>query len=107
MGNYRTSVFETIKNNKRYSKALKNTKMCHNIYRYGRCDRMRCMFAHSEDELCFVNCIFGNNCRFQDTKTRKCPFLHPNESSYTFYKRTGCKSTHEMKNKMIDIELVL
>jgi len=60
-----------------------------NITYINNCIRPNCHFAHSEDELNCAECVFGDTCKFKNSKTRPCTFLHPTETIETFKKRTG------------------
>ena len=84
----RTKAFHILQNKKLMSVNLKNTKLC----KFGaKCERKICNFAHSLDELKPAKCIFGLACNFQDSKTKVCGFIHPNETITDFVVRTGLK----------------
>jgi hypothetical protein len=95
----RSNAFYCLKNKKNISKKLFKTKMCMyvskssddngNITYINNCIRPNCHFAHSEDELNCAECVFGDTCKFKNSKTRPCTFLHPTETIETFKKRTG------------------
>ena len=95
----RSNAFFCLKNKKNISKKLFKTKMCmyvntthddngNTIYT-NNCTRPNCHFAHTKEELNCAECVFGETCKFKDSKTRPCTFLHPGETLYTFTERTG------------------
>jgi hypothetical protein len=82
----RMEAFEILANRQIMNKVLKRTKLC----KYGsKCKRKVCTFAHSIKELQPAKCLFGESCRFINHPSRKCTFLHPNETKEEFVKRTG------------------
>tara|TARA_Y100000996_G_scaffold318578_1_gene254699 strand:+ start:664 stop:1125 length:462 start_codon:yes stop_codon:yes gene_type:complete len=82
----RTKAFYILQNKKLMSNNLKNTKLC----KFGKnCQRSICHFAHSLEDLKPAQCIFGNACNFQKSKTKICGFIHPNETIDQFIERTG------------------
>ena len=95
----RSNAFYCLKNKKNISKKLFKTKMCMYVEiqtnQYGKktfinnCMRPHCHFAHTENELNCAECVFGETCKFKNSKTRPCTFLHPGEDVEIFRKRTG------------------
>jgi hypothetical protein len=95
----RSKAFFCLKNKRNISKKLFKTKMCmyvnistdenNNIKYINNCNRPNCHFAHTKDELNCAECVFGETCKFKDSKTRPCTFLHPSETLSCFKKRTG------------------
>lgn len=95
----RSNAFFCLKNKKNISKRLFKTKMCmyvdiqvdqyNNKTYVNNCMRPNCHFAHTEKELNRAECVFGDTCKFKDSKTRPCTFIHPGENVDVFKKRTG------------------
>jgi len=95
----RSNAFYCLKNKRNISKKLFKTKMCMyvdvQVDRHGNktyvnnCMRPNCHFAHTENELNCAECVFGETCKFKNSKTRPCTFLHPGEDVEIFRKRTG------------------
>jgi len=95
----RSNAFFCLKNKKNISKRLFKTKMCmyvevqtdryNNKTYINNCMRPSCHFAHAEKELNCAECVFGDTCKFKDSKTRPCTFIHPDEDMGIFKKRTG------------------
>ncbi len=84
-------VPEKINDPIEFSKSLEKTKMCRNIARYGNCTRDVCTYAHSLEELRPKKCIFGDECKYIDSKTRSCRYIHPFEDLSQYAERTGYK----------------
>lgn len=84
-------VPEKINDPIEFSKSLEKTKICRNIARYGKCTRDVCTYAHSLDELRPKKCIFGDECKYIESKTRSCRYIHPCEDLAKYAERTGYK----------------
>ena len=84
-------VPEKINDPIEFSKSLEKTKICRNIARYGKCTRDVCTYAHSLDELRPKKCIFGDECKYIESKTRSCRYIHPSEDLAKYAERTGYK----------------
>lgn len=95
----RSNAFYCLKNKKNISKKLFKTKMCMFVtldidqngkhHYINNCKRENCHFAHTKEELNSAKCVFGNTCKYKNSKTRPCTFLHPGEDLSDFQERTG------------------
>ena len=83
----RTRAFEKISSGKSYSE---KTIMC----RYN-CKLPQCKYAHNTEELCPMECAFGESCKVKHTN--KCPRLHPGETKEQLLIRLGFKTAEEKK----------
>lgn len=87
----RTNAFKIFDNKDELSKKLRNTKLCKYIERGEKCPRPpgTCRFAHRNVEIEKQNCFFGYTCKFKNSKTKRCPFVHPQDDKIVQIK--SCK----------------
>jgi hypothetical protein len=84
------------------------TKLCNSVNLGFECPHgMNCRFAHSQRELVFPVCFFGNRCRFVKyhngnwyNDCGKCNHIHPNETRENFMKRTGMEAMKEEEEEV-------
>jgi hypothetical protein len=79
----RGNAFNILSNKGKLKYQLNKTKMCN---RYD-CDGNNCSYAHSDSELKIRDCLFGEECIYQNSKNKMCKFIHPNESVENYKKR--------------------
>lgn len=87
----RTEGFNKIADKKEFTKTLAKTKFCQNVIKGGKCTRDVCTFAHNLEEFS-PNCAFGGACKFEHSKTKPCPFLHPGTTIVEYCKKIGIPS---------------
>jgi hypothetical protein len=83
----RCESFELLRNIKLTS-WLDRTKMCPRLEKYGECRIEKCRYAHTRNELKLTYCIFGEKCKYKDSKTRPCTYIHPIEA-FNDFEKTG------------------
>ena len=92
----RTLAFNIMANTKNREN-LYYTKLCKSVKLKSICHHGdKCKFAHSIEQLCISNCVFGENCRFvikrdgifiNKIKTKICNHIHPEETQENYYNR--------------------
>ena len=101
--------------NQQHKKNMEYTQACFNVTNGTGCTRPRCTFAHSIEELRYLECAFGNTCRYIDGGLRgggKCKYRHPYESTTGYFNRLGRRfpnlpmSKTEVKNEEVRDEEV-
>lgn len=70
------------------------TMMCRNIIENGTCNRSKCTFAHTIEQLRPVTCKFDEKC-----VNKKCTFIHTKETKDDYVKRMGLDKVN-IKPKM-------
>jgi hypothetical protein len=95
----RTRAFNILSDKKNLDKKLTKTKMCNSIINGTECKHgINCRFAHSRDELCMSDCLFGDRCKFvkiYDGKIinsachKTCMHIHPMETKDQYCSRIG------------------
>ena len=94
----RVEAIETLSNPVQIGNKLANTRMCNSVNTGRKCPHGNtCRFAHNEQELVKVLCIFGKNCRFVkqqeegiyiSVKGKYCNRMHPGETNESILART-------------------
>ena len=98
----RSQAFELIRNMKLTS-WLERTKMCPHLQKHGECRNKNCRYAHTKNELKLAACVFGTECIYKNSKTRPCTYIHPDETSDDFSRRTGLRETGSFQSVPITI----
>jgi hypothetical protein len=115
----KTIAFAKLSDKDGMASRLKGTKPCsyvcrHGVASFGVCTRVKCDFAHSQEELKYAPCVFGSICNRMNLplldKSRQCRFLHEGkETIEQYHVRTGIAKpnlplTSELSRKPITQE---
>ena len=98
----RSFAFKVFSRKEEMDRYLYKTKLCRSVLKKEECIHGRnCRFAHSTSELVPRHCLFQNSCRYVEKNDRgeyenaggkaskKCFYLHPDETMDNFQRRTG------------------